>query len=67
MSTERPQKPIDKRPTDDVLFHSLYGVRSIELNRPDKLNSLNMSMASKILPRLQVGDIRLCTLPVIAR
>jgi 3-hydroxyisobutyryl-CoA hydrolase len=39
---------------DDVLFNSIYGVRSIELNRPKKLNSLNGSMARKIIPRLQV-------------
>ncbi|PKX97574.1 mitochondrial 37S ribosomal protein mS47 [Aspergillus novofumigatus IBT 16806] len=38
---------------DDVLFSSLYGVRLIELNRPKKLNSLNGSMARKILPRLK--------------
>jgi 3-hydroxyisobutyryl-CoA hydrolase len=38
---------------DDVLFNSLYGVRTIELNRPKKLNSLNASMARKILPRLR--------------
>ncbi|PLB44346.1 ClpP/crotonase [Aspergillus steynii IBT 23096] len=38
---------------DDVLFNSLYGVRLIELNRPQKLNSLNGSMARKILPRLK--------------
>jgi 3-hydroxyisobutyryl-CoA hydrolase len=38
---------------DDVLVNSLYGVRTVELNRPKKLNSLNKSMASKILPRLQ--------------
>ena len=39
---------------DDVLFSSLYGVRTIELNRPKKLNSLNGSMARKIVPRLKV-------------
>ena len=39
---------------DDVLFNSLYGVRTIELNRPKKLNSLNGSMIQKIIPRLQV-------------
>ena len=39
---------------DDVLFSSLYGVRLIELNRPKKLNSLNGSMARKILPRMKV-------------
>ncbi|KAJ5945704.1 3-hydroxyisobutyryl-CoA hydrolase [Penicillium verhagenii] len=38
---------------DDVLFNSIYGLRSVELNRPKKLNSLNGSMARKILPRLQ--------------
>ncbi|KAI9837262.1 MAG: hypothetical protein M1819_000336 [Sarea resinae] len=39
---------------DDVLFNTIYGVRTIELNRPKKLNSLNGSMARKIVPRLQV-------------
>lgn len=38
---------------DDVLFNTLYGVRTIELNRPKKLNSLNGSMIRKILPRLK--------------
>ncbi|KAJ9501353.1 3-hydroxyisobutyryl-CoA hydrolase [Exophiala xenobiotica] len=38
---------------DDVLFNSLYGVRTIELNRPKKLNSLNGSMVRKIMPRLR--------------
>src|SRR5271163_1220102 len=38
---------------DDVLFGSLYGVRTVELNRPKKLNSLNASMARKIIPRLR--------------
>lgn len=38
---------------DDVLFNSIYGLRSIELNRPKKLNSLNGSMARKIFPRLK--------------
>ncbi|TLS26476.1 hypothetical protein PpBr36_04489 [Pyricularia pennisetigena] len=36
----------------DVLFSSLYGLRTIELNRPKKLNSLNLSMIKKITPRL---------------
>jgi hypothetical protein len=44
--------PGDER--DDVLFNSIYGIRSVELNRPKKLNSLNASMARKILPRLKV-------------
>ncbi|ORY17054.1 3-hydroxyisobutyryl-CoA hydrolase mitochondrial precursor [Clohesyomyces aquaticus] len=38
---------------DDVIFTNNHGVRSIELNRPKKLNSLNGSMARKIIPRLQ--------------
>lgn len=38
---------------DDVLFDKIYGVRTIELNRPKKLNSLNGSMARKIIPRLR--------------
>ena len=37
---------------EDVIFNSHYGVRTIELNRPRKLNSLNASMARKIVPRL---------------
>ena len=43
---------------DDVLFNTLYGVRTIELNRPKKLNSLNGSMARKIIPRLKVPPLR---------
>lgn len=38
---------------EDVLFDSLFGVRTIELNRPKKLHSLNGSMIRKIVPRLQ--------------
>jgi 3-hydroxyisobutyryl-CoA hydrolase len=37
---------------EDVLFNSLYGLRSVELNRPKKLNALNGSMIHKIVPRL---------------
>jgi 3-hydroxyisobutyryl-CoA hydrolase len=37
---------------EDVLFNSLYGLRTVLLNRPKKLNSLNGSMVRKILPRL---------------
>lgn len=37
---------------NDVLFNSYFGARTIELNRPKKLNSLNASMARKIIPRL---------------
>lgn len=53
MSTKIPREQPNDDP-DDVLFGSLYGVRSIELNRPKKLNSLNGSMVRKILPRLMV-------------
>ncbi|KAF1921487.1 ClpP/crotonase-like domain-containing protein [Ampelomyces quisqualis] len=45
--------PQDTDDPDDVTFTNNYGVRSIELNRPKKLNSLNGSMARKIIPRLQ--------------
>ncbi|KAI5854552.1 ClpP/crotonase-like domain-containing protein [Tricharina praecox] len=38
---------------DDVLVGSTYGMRTIELNRPAKHNSLNESMIRKIVPRLQ--------------
>ncbi|EPS42471.1 hypothetical protein H072_3552 [Dactylellina haptotyla CBS 200.50] len=39
-------------PEDDVLFDSIYGVRTVLLNRPHKYNALDGSMAGKILPRL---------------
>lgn len=52
-STEIPKELPGDEP-DDVLFNSIYGLRSIELNRPKKLNSLNGSMARKIFPRLKV-------------
>lgn len=38
---------------NDVLFNSIYGLRTITLNRPNKLNSLDGSMIRKIVPRLQ--------------
>lgn len=38
---------------DDVIFSSTYGLRTIEMNRPKKLNSLNGSMARKIIGRLK--------------
>ncbi|KAK9443707.1 Crotonase, core [Metarhizium brunneum] len=37
---------------NDVVFESKYGLRSVVLNRPKKLNSLNASMIRKIVPRL---------------
>ena len=58
MSTQTQQASIPKEEPDDepddVLFNTIYGVRTIELNRPKKLNSLNGSMARKIIPRLKV-------------
>ncbi|KAL8737284.1 MAG: hypothetical protein Q9181_001838 [Wetmoreana brouardii] len=38
---------------DDVLFNTLYGVRTIQLNRPKKYNALNGSMIRKLIPRLK--------------
>jgi hypothetical protein len=49
-SPETPKELPGDEP-DDVLFNSIYGLRSVELNRPKKLNSLNGSMARKIFPR----------------
>ncbi|KAI5924680.1 enoyl-CoA hydratase/isomerase [Camillea tinctor] len=37
---------------EDVHFNTLYGLRTIELNRPSSRNSLNASMVRKIIPRL---------------
>ncbi|KAH7152225.1 ClpP/crotonase-like domain-containing protein [Dactylonectria estremocensis] len=36
----------------DVVFESKYGLRTVMLNRPKKLNSLNGSMIRKIVPRM---------------
>lgn len=54
MASDSPRIPKEQPDDDpdDVLFNSIYGVRTIELNRPKKLNSLNASMARKIIPRL---------------
>ena len=38
---------------DDVLFNANYGLRTIELHRPEKYHSLDGSMIRKIVPRLQ--------------
>lgn len=38
---------------NDVLFGSHYGVRTIELNRLNKMNALDSSMARKIILRLK--------------
>jgi 3-hydroxyisobutyryl-CoA hydrolase len=57
MSTaaEKPEiiKELPGDEEEDVLFNALYGLRTIELNRPKKLHSLNGSMIRKIIPRLQ--------------
>lgn len=45
-------KPQKGDEPEDVVFSSLYGLRTIELNRPSKLNPLNESMIRKIAPRL---------------
>lgn len=45
-------RPVKGDEPSDVVFNSLYGLRSVELNRPKKLNALNGSMIRKIGPRL---------------
>jgi 3-hydroxyisobutyryl-CoA hydrolase len=55
MATASDGKLWEAQPGDepeDVIFDSLYGMRTIQLNRPKKLNSLNGSMIRKIAPRL---------------
>ncbi|QDS77175.1 hypothetical protein FKW77_001893 [Venturia effusa] len=46
-------RPIEGDDPEDVMFSSIYGLRTIELNRPKKLNSLNGSMARKIMATLK--------------
>lgn len=45
-------KPVQGDEPEDVVFSSIYGLRTIELNRPKKFNPLNGSMIRKIAPRL---------------
>lgn len=55
MSTSPVTETIKELPGDepqDVVFNNIYGLRTIELNRPRKLNSLSASMIRKIVPRL---------------
>ncbi len=55
MSTSPVRETIRELPGDeprDVVFNNLYGLRTIELNRPTTLNALNASMIRKIVPRM---------------
>ena len=52
VQTEATPRELPGDDPDDVLFNSHFGVRTIELNRPKKLNSLDGSMCRKIIPRL---------------
>lgn len=56
MSTGTDTEVIRELPGDepeDVLFDTIFGLRTIELNRPAKLHSLDGSMIRKIVPRLR--------------
>lgn len=46
-------KELPEDPKEDVLFDTLFGVRTIELNNHKTLHALNGSMIRKIVPRLQ--------------
>ncbi|TQV93549.1 hypothetical protein V2A60_010052 [Cordyceps javanica] len=53
LSTEAQEiKELPGDEVDDVVFQNKYGLRTILLNRPKKLNSLNGSMVRKIVPRM---------------
>lgn len=43
---------VDALKQNDVIFQNINNTKVITLNRPEKLNSLNYSMLSKIYPRL---------------
>lgn len=45
-------KELETDDPEDVLFNNIYGLRTVELNRPKKYNALNASMIRKIVPRL---------------
>ncbi|KAI1466378.1 ClpP/crotonase [Daldinia caldariorum] len=45
-------KELDTDQPNDVVFNNIYGLRTVELNRPDSYNALNGSMIRKIFPRL---------------
>lgn len=53
-ATSSSGKPSEVTAEDDVIFQQQMGNRTILLNRPKKLNSLNLSMIRKILQRLKV-------------
>lgn len=50
-------RPIEGDEQDDVVFTFESGLRIIQMNRPKKLNSLNGSMARKLIGRLKVGSL----------
>lgn len=51
---------------DDVLFHNENMARVVTLNRVNKLNSLNTSMVSKIVPRLvEYARLEVCNMVVL--
>ncbi|KAF2664397.1 ClpP/crotonase [Microthyrium microscopicum] len=51
--TSDPDGVLREDDPDDILFTKKFGLRSLELNRPKKLNSLNGSMARKLVLRLK--------------
>jgi hypothetical protein len=53
-ATSSSGKPSEVTVEDDVIFQQQMGNRTILLNRPKKLNSLDLSMIRKILQRLKV-------------
>lgn len=51
---------------DDVLFHNQNMARVVTLNRSAKLNSLNTSMVSKIIPRLsEYAKLDVCNMVIL--
>lgn len=52
-ATSNPTEAAANDDPDDVIFTRTVGLRTLELNRPKKLNSLNESMARKLVLRLK--------------